>query len=105
MQMPGDDFLQGVVDVAEEQYGIGETVGPKDVGIRGRPGRRFAGARLGVPGLIQGIAEEGIDRYVTPFLTDRIGEAAQGVASLVRDPSRLVAGTANINPYGFGGGF
>ena len=104
MRLPGTDFLQDVVDIAE-QGSIGAAVGPKDVGMQGRRGRRMAGARMGVPGLIQGVAEEGIDRYVTPFLTDRITEAAQGVASLVKDPSRFVTGTAGINPYGFGGGF
>ena len=108
MNLPGDDFLRGVVDIAEESSGVGEAVTPQDVGMKGTNTRtriRKAGAKLGIPGLVQGIAEEGIDRYVTPWLTDRITDAARGVVALANDPGRFVQGTAGINPYGFGGGF
>ena len=108
IKLPGDDFLRGVVTAAEESSGIGEAVTPQDVGMQGTNTRtrvRKAGAKLGITGLIQGIAEEGIDRYVTPFLTDRITDAAKGAVALANNPSRFVQGTAGINPYGFGGGF
>ena len=107
-RMPGDDFLRGVVDIADQANGIGEAVPAKDVGMTHqglRPRLRTAGAKLGLTGLIEGIAEEGIDKYVTPFLTDRITEAANGIATLARQPERMVQATASINPYGFGGGF
>ena len=106
--LPGDDFLKDVVNDAEEANGMGVSMPAKDVGMTHqgiRPRIRQAGARLGLTGLVQGIAEEGIDKYVTPFLTDRITEAANGVATLARQPERLVQATANVNPYGFGGGF
>ena len=106
--LPGDDFLKGVVRDAEEANGMGITMKPSDVGMTHqgvRPRIRAAGAKLGLTGLIEGIAQEGIDKHVTPFLVDRITDAANGIATLVRDPQRLVSATANVNPYGFGGGF
>ena len=109
MNLPGDDFLKDVVTAAEESSGMGGTaVSPQDVGM-GRTNTRTrirkAGARLGIPGLIQGVAEEGIERYVTPFITDQITNAARGAVALANDPSKFVSATAGINPYGFGGGF
>ena len=106
-RLPGDDFLKDTVTIAEQANGLGQPVKPNEVGMTHqgiRPRMRQTGAKLGLTGLIEGIAEEGIDKYVTPFLTDRITEAAQGLATLARQPERLVQATANVNPYGFGGG-
>ena len=107
-QLPGDDFLKDTVTLAEEASGTGTALKAKDVGMRHegiRPRIRKAGAKLGVTGLIQAVAEEGIDKHVTPFLTRQITGAANGLAALARQPEKLVQATANINPYGFGGGF
>lgn len=107
-KLPGDDFLKETVNIAEQANGVGQAMPAKDVGMTHqglRPRIRQAGAKLGITGLIQSIAEEGINQHVTPFLTDRITEAANGLATLARQPEKLVQATANVNPYGFGGGF
>ena len=106
-KMPGDDFLKGTIDIANQANGLGDAIKPNDVGMTHqgiRPRIRTAGAKLGITGLLEAVAEEGIDKYVTPFLTDRITEAANGIATLAQQPQKLVQATANINPYGFGGG-
>ena len=108
INLPGDDFLKGTVGIAEQANGIGVAMKPSDVGMTHqgiRPRIRAAGAKLGLTGLIEGIAQEGIDKHVTPFLVDRITDAANGLVSLTRQPDKLIQATANVNPYGFGGGF
>ena len=106
--LPGDDFLKGVVRDAEQANGLGTGMKPSDVGMTHqgiRPRIRTAGAKLGLTGLVTAIAEEGIDKHVTPYLTEQITNAANGLARLAAQPELLVQATANVNPFGFGGGF
>ena len=75
--LPGDDFLKDTVTIAEEANGLGTALKPSDVGMTHqgiRPRVRQAGAKLGLTGVIEGIANHTIDQHVTPFLVDRITE-------------------------------
>ena len=98
-QLPGDDFLKDTLEIANEANGFGVAMKPNEVGMTHqglRPRIRQAGAKLGLTGLITGIAEEGIDKHVTPFLIDRITEGAQGIAAAVRNPEIMSRPIANL---------
>ena len=104
--LPGDDFLKGTVDIANEANGLGQAVKPSDVGMTHqgiRPRIRQAGARLGLTGLIEGIASHTIDQHVTPFIVDSITEGAQGVAAAIRNPGIIRNTVAQVPQAGFGG--
>ena len=105
-QLPGDDFLRGTVDIANEANGLGTAVKAADVGMTHqgiRPRIRQAGAKLGLIGVIEGIANHTIDQHVTPFLVDRITEGAQGVAAAVRNPGIMRSAVSQVPQAGFGG--
>ena len=83
IQLPDDRFLKSTYMFARNNDTRRAPVkGPATVGMTShgvKPPVRMAGAKLGITGLVDSIAREGIDRYVTPFLIDRIKDGIHAV--------------------------
>ena len=81
--LPDDKFLKSTyMYLRNNDTRRSPIKGPGAVGMTShgvKPPVRMAGAKLGITGLVDGIAREGIDRYVTPFLIDRIKDGVQAI--------------------------